>query len=182
MQIPLKITMRHIPQSDALEMRIRKRVEKLDEFHPNVTGCTVAVEEQRRHHHRGHWFNVRIAVRVPNHEIVINRDHDEDPYIALRDAFDALTRRLEDFTRLQRGDVKEHPTPVRGVISRIVADEDYGFIETGDGNEYYFGRDNVVDPSFDQLKEGTHVQFIAEVGAEGKQAKRVSAGKHHALA
>lgn len=182
MQIPLKITMRHIPQSDALEMRIRRKVEKLDQFHPNVTGCTVAIEEQRRHHQQGRWFNVRIAVRVPDHEIVVNRDHDEDPYVALRDAFDVASRRLEDLAALQRGDVKSHPTPLRGVVTRIVSDEDYGFIKTGDGNEYYFGRDNVVDPSFDQLKEGTQVQFIAEVAAEGMQAKRVTAGKHHALA
>jgi cold shock CspA family protein/ribosome-associated translation inhibitor RaiA len=163
-------------------MRLRKRVEKLEEFHPNVTGCTVAIEEQRKHHHAGRWFNVRLLVHVPNREIIVNRDHDEDPYVALRDAFDALTRRLEDIARLQRGDVKTHPTPVRGVVSRIVADQDYGFIETRDGNEYYFSRDNVVEPSFDQLKVGTHVQFIAEAGAEGMQAKRVSAGKHHALA
>jgi hypothetical protein len=43
---------------------------------------------------------------------VVNRDHDEDPYIALRDAFDAVVRRLEDVARRQRGDVKTHaPTP-----------------------------------------------------------------------
>ena len=122
MQIPLKITMRSIPQSDALEARIRKDAEKLDEFHPNVTGCTVAVEEQRRHHHQGRWFNVRIGVRVPNHEIVVNRDHDEDPYVALRDAFNAVTRQLEDFARLQRGDVKQHATPARGAVARAVGD------------------------------------------------------------
>jgi ribosome-associated translation inhibitor RaiA len=182
MQIPLKITMRGIPQSEALETRIRKRVEKLDEFHPNVTGCAVAVEEQRRHHQQGRWFNVRVAVRVPDHEIVVNRDHDEDPYVALRDAFDAATRRLEDFARVQRHDVKTHAPVLRGVVARIAADEDYGFIATADGNEYYFSRDNVVDPPFDRLKEGTHVQFIAEPAADGMQAKRVSAGKHHALA
>lgn len=182
MQIPLKITMRNIAQSDALETRIRSNVETLDQFHPNVTGCTVAIEEQRRHHHRGRWFNVRVAVRVPEHEIVVNRHHDEDPYVALRDAFDAAVRRLQDFARLQRGDVKAHAIPLHGVITRMVADEDYGFIETGDGNEYYFARENVVDPSFDQLREGANVQFISEPAAEGMQAKRVTAGKHRVLA
>ncbi len=90
MHVPLQITMRHMPQSEALEARIREKAAKLDEFHPNVTGCHVTVEEQRRHHQQGHWFNVRVAVRVPSHEIVVNRDHDEDPYVALRDAFDAV--------------------------------------------------------------------------------------------
>lgn len=111
MHVPLQITMRHIPQSEALEARIRQRAAKLDEFHPNVTACNVTVEEQRRHHQQGRWFNVRVAVRVPSHEIVVNRDHDEDPYVALREAFDAATRRLEDVARIHRGEVKRHATP-----------------------------------------------------------------------
>ena len=182
MQIPLKITMHHIPQSEALEARIRGKVAKLDEFHPNVTGCAVAIEEQRRHHHQGHWFNVRVVVHVPNHEIVVNRDHDEDPYVALRDAFDAVGRRLEDFVRLQRGDVKTHPQLLRGTVARMFSGEDYGFITTDDGTEYYFSRDNVIHPSFDQLREAMDVEFIPEPAAEGMQAKRVTATRHHAPA
>lgn len=182
MQIPLKITMRHIPQSDALEARIRQGAAKLDEFHPNITGCQVVVEEQRRHPHQGRWFNVRIAVHVPNHDIVVNRDHDEDVYVALRDAFAAVTRRLEDVARRQRGDVKVHEATLRGTVARIFADEGYGFIATPEGEEYYFSRANVVDPDFDQLSEGVVVQFIAEPAAEGLQAKRVSVGRHGAPA
>jgi len=182
MQIPLKITMRHMPQSEALEARLRQNAAKLDEFHPNITGCQVVIEEQRRHPHQGRWFNVRLAVHVPNHEIVVNRDHDEDVYVAVRDAFDAVKRRLEDVARLQRGDVKTHQIPLHGTVARIFADEGYGFIESADGDEYYFSRANVVEPSFDQLTEGAIVQFIAEPAAEGMQAKRVSAGRHGTLA
>ncbi len=141
----------------------------------------MVVEEQRRHPQQGRWFNVRLAVHVPGHEIVVNRDHDEDVYVAVRDAFNAVTRRLEDVVRLQRGDVKAHPTPLHGTVARIFADEGYGFIETADGDEYYFSRANVVEPSFDQLSEGAVVQFIVEPAAEGMQAKRVSAGKHGSL-
>ena len=181
MQIPLHITVRHIPQSDALEARIRRMAAKLDHFHPNVTGCQITVEEQRRHHQQGRWFNVRIAVRVPDHEIVVNRDHAEDPYVAVRDAFDAVTRQLEDFARLQRRDVKSHPAELHGTVARIFADEGYGFVATLDGTAYYFSRENVVAPSFDSLRAGTVVQFIAEPAGEGMQAKRVTAGKHGAL-
>jgi ribosomal subunit interface protein len=110
MQVPLTITMRHMPPSEALETAIRRKTAKLEEFHPNVTGCHVVIEEQRRHHQQGRWFNVRLEVHLPGHEIVVNRDHDEDPYVALRDAFDAAARRVEDAARLQRGDVKQHST------------------------------------------------------------------------
>lgn len=118
MHVPLQITMRHMPQSEALEARIREKAAKLDAFHPNVTGCHVTIEEQRRHHQQGRWFNVRVAVRVPGHEIVVNRDHDEDPYVALRDAFDAVARRLEDTARKQRGDVKAHEAALPDVATR----------------------------------------------------------------
>ena len=174
MQIPLQITMRHIARSEALEARIRSKGAKLEELNPNVTGCTVAIEEQGRHQQQGHLFNVRVVVKVPEHEIVVSRDHDEDPNVALRDAFDAVKRQLEEFTRRQRGEVKTHPQVLHGTIARLFADEDYGFIATDDADEYYFSRENVIDPSFQRLQEGMQVQFIPEPVAEGLRAKRVT--------
>jgi ribosomal subunit interface protein len=92
--------------SDALDARIREDAAKLEEFYRGITSCQVVVEEQGRHRQQGRWFNVRLAVRVPGHELVVNRDHDEDVYVALRDAFASLTRRLEDVARRQHGQVK----------------------------------------------------------------------------
>jgi len=51
---------------------------------------------------------VRIDIKVPGSEIVVNRDKHEDIYVALRDAFDAAKRQVEEFGRRQRGDVKRH--------------------------------------------------------------------------
>jgi ribosomal subunit interface protein len=168
-------------RSEALEAHIRDKAAKLEEFHPRITSCRVAVEELRKHHQQGRHFNVRIDVRVPGHqELVANRDQHEDVYVALRDAFDAMARQLEEVVREQRGDVKGHPLPQHGKVTRLFADQGYGFIETGDGREVYFTRDNVASPTFGELVAGTEVQFIEELAAEGRQAKRVSAGKHHA--
>jgi cold shock CspA family protein len=99
--------------------------------------------------------------------------------VALRDAFAAVRRRLEDVAREARGEVKAHDVPGHGTVARVFDEEGVGFIETPDGRELYFSRDNVVHPTFEQLDPGTEVQFIEEVAAEGAQAKRVSAGKHH---
>jgi cold shock CspA family protein len=99
---------------------------------------------------------------------------------AVRDAFDSAKRQLEETARELRGDVKTHAPELRGKVARLRLDEGYGFIETGDGRELYFSRDNVVHPSFEQLEPGTVVQFIEELAAEGPQAKRVSAGRHPA--
>jgi ribosomal subunit interface protein len=181
MQIPLQITVRHMPRSDALEARIRDQAAKLDEFHPHLMSCRVTVEEKGRHQKQGRQFQVRIDARVPGREIVANRDHDEDVYVALRDAFAAVTRQLEEEVRVTRGDVKAHDIPQHGRVARLYPDEGYGFIATPDGRELYFSRDNVVEPSFDDLAVGTAVQFIEEPAAEGPQAKRVSVGKHGQL-
>ena len=108
MQIPLQITVRHMAHSLALDVRIREDAIKLDEFYRGIIGCHVVVEEQGRRQQQGRWFNVRIAVRVPGHELIVNRDHDEDVYVALRDAFASLTRRLKDVARRQHGQVKTH--------------------------------------------------------------------------
>ena len=108
MRVPLQITVRHIPQSPALEARIRESATKLDEFYRGLISCHVVVEEQARHKEQERWFNVRVVVRVPGHELIVNRDHGEDVYIALRDAFASLTRRLEDVARRQHGQVKTH--------------------------------------------------------------------------
>jgi ribosomal subunit interface protein len=108
MQIPLQITVRHMAPSDALEARIRDQAAKLEEFHPHLVSCRVTVEEIARHQQQGRQFRVSIEARVPGQELVANRDNHEDVYVALRDAFDALARQLEDEVRVKRGDVKSH--------------------------------------------------------------------------
>jgi ribosomal subunit interface protein len=178
MQVPLQITIREVPHSEALETHIRDKAANLEEFHPHITSCRVTVEELGLHHHQGRQFRVRIDVRVPGKEIVANRDHDADVYVALRDAFDSVKRQLEEAVRLQRGDVKVHETPQHGQIARLFPEEGYGFITTGDGRELYFSRENVTHPAFEELELGTTVQFIEDSGAEGLQARRVSVGKH----
>lgn len=179
MQVPVQITMRDIPHSDALDAHIRDKAAKLEEFHPRITSCRVSVEELRKHHRQGRHFQVRIDIRIPGKELVANRDHHEDVYVALRDAFDAAKRQLEDAAREMRGDVKQHELPRHGRVARLIAEEDYGFIVDSDGRELYFSRENVVQPDFDRLAPGVQVQFIEEMANEGPQAKRVTVGKHH---
>ncbi|MDW8323695.1 MAG: HPF/RaiA family ribosome-associated protein [Burkholderiales bacterium] len=175
MKLPLQIVLRDISHSDAVEADIRARVEKLDRYYPHIMSCRVVVEQPGKHKHQGRPFNVRIDLGVPGGEIVIDREHDEDLYVALRDAFDAARRRLEDYARRQRGEVKRHELEQRGSIARILPEEGYGFIVTADGRELYFSRDNVVHPSFERLKPGMAVTFLEVPASEGLQAKRVSA-------
>ncbi|MBS0298857.1 MAG: ribosome-associated translation inhibitor RaiA [Proteobacteria bacterium] len=179
MEVTLQITTRDIPHSEALESHIREKAEKLEKFYPHIMSCRIVVELPHKHHHQGRMFDVHIDMTVPGGEIVVNRVAHEDVYVAVRDAFDAAKRQLEDHARKQRGATKTHAPVLHGKVTQLFKTEGYGFIETADGEELYFHRDNLAGHDFGQLAPGNEVQFLEDIGSEGYQAKRVSTGKHH---
>jgi len=111
MQIPLQVTFRDMEHSDAVETRIREKAEKLQRYYDRIMGCRVVVEMPQRHKHQGKLHSVRIDLTVPGAELVANHTQHEDVYVAIRDAFDAMSRQLEDYARKQRGEVKTHAAP-----------------------------------------------------------------------
>ena len=108
MQMPVQVTYRGMTSSPAIEDAVRERAAKLEQFHPRITSCRVVIEQPAQHKRKGKEFVVHVDVKVPGGEVAVNRYHHEDVYVALRDAFDAARRKLEDFAREQRGDVKRH--------------------------------------------------------------------------
>jgi ribosome-associated translation inhibitor RaiA len=102
MQIPLQISLHGIEHSDALYNAIREKAEKLEHFYDRIVSCRVVLEVGGRHKRHGRQFTAHIDLKVPGDEIAITREHDEELDIALRDAFDAARRRLEDYVREQR--------------------------------------------------------------------------------
>ena len=187
MQIPLQITFRDIDQSDAVEARIRERVDRLEKFFDRITGCRVMVEAPHARHHKGKLYHIRVDLTVPGSEIVVRREPQahhahEDIYVAIRDAFNAAQRRLQDYVRRNRGEIKTHETPPHGRVIKLFATQDYGFIETADGNEIYFHRNSVTNGAFDRLEIGSEVRYVAVEGEsdKGPQASTVQPiGKHH---
>jgi ribosomal subunit interface protein len=178
MKQPLQITFHGMQPSDAVEDAVRRKCEHLERFATDIMSCRVVVDLQEQRQRQGRPFGVRIELTLPGRDLVVNRVRNEDVYVALRDAFDDMKRQLEDTVRQRRGDEKEHARELHGEVARLNDEEGFGFIRTPDGEEYYFGRDNLASGRFEQLKPGVPVQFIAERAAEGPQAKRVSLGKH----
>ena len=185
MQEPLIVQFRQMDSSPAVEVRIREKVAALERFHPRITRCRVVVEKTQRRHHQGDLFRVRIDLSVPGREIMVDRtgpkDHaHEDVYVAIRDAFAAATRKLEDAAREMRGHVKIHAVPTHGEVVRLFSEDGHGFILTSDGHEVYFHRNAVLD-DIGQLKVGSkvRVEISEKEGAEGYQASTVRRlGKH----
>ena len=187
MKIPLQISFKNMDPSPAVEARIRDKAEKLNRLFEHITGCRVTVEAPHRHHHKGKLYGVTVDVTVPKGELVVNRegsrDHaHEDINVAIRDAFDAAVRQIEDYARRLRGDVKAHDVPPHGRIVRLFPREGYGFIETSDGREIYFHENSVFEGGFDRLEVGDEVRLSVAEGesAQGPQATTVHPiGKHH---
>jgi ribosomal subunit interface protein len=183
MQLPLQITFRDMEQSDAIEKAVREKAEKLNQFE-QIMSCRVVVEMINKHH-KGTLYQVSIDLTVPGTEIVVSRDHGvdhshEDVYVAIRDAFDAARRQLQDYHRVSHQKVKAHDVPPHGRVSELNADEGYGRIETADGRSVYFHRNSVLNEEFSRLDVGTEVRFSEEQGDEGPQASSVQrVGKHH---
>lgn len=115
MPVPVQISFRNMDPSPAVEARIQEKVTKLEHLYDRIVGCEVTVEAPHRHHHKGKLYNVRIDISIPGNDVHVrhtgplNQAH-EDIYVAIRDAFDAATRQLEDHIRRMRGDVKSHTT------------------------------------------------------------------------
>lgn len=187
MQVPLEIRFHNMTPSPAIERAARERAAKLEQFADDIVSCRVTIEAPHKHHRQGKLFHVSVDVRLPGGEVVASRDPaahhaHEDVYVALRDAFKAVRRRLQDYVRTRRGIVKAHEVPPHGIITELHPEEDFGRIETPDGRLIYFHRNSVLNADFEDLQTGLEVRFSEESGDLGPQASTVRViGKHHML-
>jgi cold shock CspA family protein len=184
---------------------IRKEGTKLDEFYNRIMACRVVVELPSHHRKFGSLYHVRIDLTVPGGELVVKREPSlhrsvqqigekrftkhlevKVPHRELRqaidDAFKEMGRRLQDYARCQRGDVKTHEPAPRARISKLFPEEGYGFLETPGGREIYFHKNSVLDGGFERLKVGMAVRFAEEEGEKGPQASTVRSVRSRPLA
>jgi len=185
MQTPVEIAFHHCEPSDSLRAELDKQARRLEKFSSRLTSCHVAVTKTARHR-QGDLFQIDVRVAMPGHkDVIVNAAHGDAPehehaVVAVRDAFDAAVRQIEDAMRDLRGETKQHAEPDHGRVARFLAGEDCGFIETSDGREIFFHRNSVVEGGFDDLAVGDEVRFVEEAGEKGPQASTVHrVGKHH---
>lgn len=189
MDVPLDLSFRNMDPSDAVAANIRERVENLERYFGRINSCRVVVVAPHRRHRKGKLYNLRIEVGVPGHNLIVDRNPSEhhaheDVYVAIRDAFDAARRQLEDHARKVSGRVKTHEAPIHGKIIAMNGLQGYGIIALPDGQEIYFHRNSVVHDGFDRLDTGDEVRLVVAEGesAKGPQASTVvPVGKHHVI-
>lgn len=95
MQLPVQISFNGINKSQALENLITKEADSLRKFDADLISCRVAVESEGKHQTQGRETTVRVSLKTPGHEL-IQTAKNEDPRVAVRQAFDSLTRQVKD--------------------------------------------------------------------------------------
>ncbi len=102
-----QVVFRGIDHSEAVEEAVQRRAEKLARYTDQIQSLRVTLESPHNNHHKGKVYHVGVEAFIPNHDIVVNHDqHDkhshEDIYIAIRDTFDAVERRIKELAEKQR--------------------------------------------------------------------------------
>lgn len=167
--------------SPAVEAEIESKVRMLERFFGRTIGYDVVIEAPPHHSRKGHPFGVRLEISVPGGPpVVVSRPHHDrvdhdDAHVAVRDAFNAAKRQLQDRAQKRRGEVKLHESPPLGRIWHLVPTERYGFILADDGAEIYFHEHALVGNDYDELEVGDEVSYVMhdKEGAKGPQASTV---------
>lgn len=187
MQTPVQITYQDVVHTPTIEDLIQKKAHELERYFSRITSCRVSVRAPHKSKRtNGSYYHVTVELSVPGAEIVAGRDpgqagsHD-DLQIAIRDAFRAVKRQLQDHVHRLRREVKNVVAPPHARVIRLMPYEGFGFLATADGTEVYFHRNSVLHGAFDSLQVGDEVRFAAEEGENGLQASTVAPTSRHLL-
>jgi ribosome-associated translation inhibitor RaiA len=184
MEKPLQIVFRDTDSSAYLEDFIYERVDRLDRFHSHIISCRIVVEVPHRSAEGAKPpIVIVVEVEIPNRSTLVARAEGERRDVKggelsamVNRAFDAIRRQLEETADIQTGRVKNHGANCEaGVVMRLFAEQNYGFIEVKGAPDLYFTRNAVIGGSFDDLAVGTmvHVTRATTEGPMGPQASSV---------
>ena len=94
-----QITFHGLRPNEELKREVDERITWLEQFFPPLLGCRVRLQVPHRHHSHGRHMHVTIEMTVPRHPrlVVTHEPSLDDARVAIREAFDAARRRLQDF-------------------------------------------------------------------------------------
>jgi ribosome-associated translation inhibitor RaiA len=102
----VEVNFHGIEKSDAIEQKVRDKVAKLQRHFERMTSCRVAIEAPQRNPQKPKVYQIKIEIGVPSRQpIVITHERtgshaNEELALAIRDAFEAATRKVDDTVAL----------------------------------------------------------------------------------
>ena len=111
MTIPTEVSFRDMEPSEPLRTLIVEHAQRLERFATDILSCHVTVGHEGSHRHQGHAYKIHARISMRGRQIDVSgssksKPHKEDAYSMVGETFDALRRRVEDYVRERRGDVK----------------------------------------------------------------------------
>ncbi len=98
MQVPVQISFRDMPVSDAVESHCWAEAEKLERLDDRITACRIVVVESKQHTSGRTVFRVRIDLSVAGVTVVVDREPPDqgtdDIRVAIHEAFVRAQHRL----------------------------------------------------------------------------------------
>lgn len=188
MQIPVEIVWHEMDPARHVEQRVNERVARLEKFFERIIGVHVVVEAaHRRPKGSSADYEVRLEVTVPGGVLTIDRKPGDtrmhkDPLMAVRDAFEAMERRLRRWKDEHSGRPEVTGTPyLQGKVAEISPPDGGGQIAVTDGRLVYFHRNAVVNGDFDALEVGDPVELMIApqddaVNLHASTVRRIGAG------
>ncbi len=159
----MNLTFQGIDPSDAIEAKIGERVARLEAMCPDLHRCNVWVRAPHKKH-KATQYIIDISAELPGQTLAITRHPGDDKahtdvHIAIRDAFNAMERKLKKWSDTHKGRPETHAQQLQGRIAMLNGHTGYGHIETTDGRLIYFHRNAVGGDGFDALNEGDPVEL-----------------------
>ena len=124
MNTPLEIAFKGLDKSRAIEAKIAEKAARLEKHFDRMTHCRVVVSAPNKHAHKGKVYEIKIDIGIPGsaplivtHETAVAQAS-ESLQIALRDAFSAAERQLDEINDRLNGGAKTErarrkPSPVK---------------------------------------------------------------------
>jgi cold shock CspA family protein len=177
-----RIAFRGTDANKPAEAEVRAWLDKLAPLTAaaGVTGGQIVIEGLAQSHHGGR-YRAHMELTIPGGAVVVGPDHEgnaahEDVYVAIRNAFRGLRRRLVAIV----GEVAPPapPPPERrkewagGRVTFVDPVLRFGWLANGEGREIYFHGD-CVSGGIERLQLGVEVHFQEESGDEGPCATSV---------
>ena len=149
----------------------RQEIEaRVADLHPGheVTHVRVRLLMQD-HRNPDDSHSVLVVVQIPGHTITAEKQHATFEG-AIEEAFDAAELELDKIREKRASHtVDVSAPPERGVVTKLLIDEGYGFITLEDAQEVYFHKNAVRGLRFEEM-DGLSVSLDIEPGEKGPQA------------
>ena len=97
------------PEDFSCRFSLSRSEVMLEKFHDRITSCHVTVIAPTMKRRHGDLFKIDICVAMPQHkDILVSKAHGDAPehehvMVAIKDAFAAAQRQIEDAAREMRG-------------------------------------------------------------------------------